>query len=261
MGKLVGAIVGFWLGGIVGLLIGVFLGHQADRRLNPIIARSLLQWVAKHQTQVQQVFFETTFSVMGHIAKADGRVSEQEIAMARQVMGRLGLDADAQRRAIELFNRGKQPDFDFDGALRNLREVSHRRRNLVQLFIEIQLGAAFADGTMDAVERDLLVRMCQALDFPLELFERLVAMIQAQMHSHQTADHRPSLDDAYAMLGVNENATDAEVKRAYRKLTSQHHPDKLMSRGLPKEMIKAAEEKTREIREAYERIRDSRGFK
>lgn len=261
LGKLIGAVAGYWLGGFIGLLFGLFLGHLVDRRLSPVIVRFLLQWMAQHQVHVQRAFFETTFSVMGHVAKADGRVSEQEIAMARQVMAQLGLDEAAQRQAIDLFNRGKQPDFDFDGALRDLKNVSHGRRNLIQVFIEIQLGAAFADGTLDEIERDLLVKMCQALDFPLALFERLEAMIKAQIHSHQTADHRPTLEDAYAMLDVDENATDAEVKRAYRRLTSQHHPDKLVSRGLPKEMIKMAEEKTREIREAYERIRDARGFK
>ena len=71
---------------------------------------------------------------------------------------------------------------------------------------------------------------------------------------------RPSLHDAYAVLGVEKDASDAEVKRAYRRLRSQHHPDKLVSKGLPEEMMKVATQKTYEIRQAYERVREARGL-
>ncbi len=262
LGKLIGGIVGFWLGGFLGLLLGLLLGHQVDRNLTRVAGGFLLSTLAKHQVKIQRVFFEATFSVMGHVAKADGRVSEHEIAMARQVMQRMGLDEDATREAMEMFGKGKQADFDLEGTLQELRKVTNGRLNLMQMFIEIQLGAGYADGSLDPAERELLVRICNILGFPLAVFERLEAMIQAEIHLHQTGRNAgPSLDDCYAILNIDETASDAEVKRAYRRLTSEHHPDKLAAKGLPKEMMKLAEEKTHEIRKAYERIRETRGFK
>ena len=262
LGKLIGALVGLWTGGFLGLLIGLFLGHLFDRHFVRLAGGYLFSSLAKHQVQVQRIFFEATFTVMGHVAKADGRVSEQEIALARQVMQRLGLNETATREAMELFGRGKQPDFDLEGMLQTLRSVSHGRLNLIQMFIEIQLGAGFADGKLDTVERDLLVRICTLLGYPLAAFERLEAMIQAELHYQQGGrDTGPSLKDSYAILNIDDTASDAEVKRAYRRLTSQHHPDKLAAKGLPKEMMKLAEQKTHEIRTAYEKIREARGFK
>ena len=174
----------------------------------------------------------------------------------------MGLNETAQREAMELFGRGKQPDFDLDAMLQSLRSATRGRFDLMQMFIEIQLNAAFADGELKPSERQLLLRICNVLGFPQAMFERLVAMIQAEIHHRQSGPSRgPSLEDAYAILNIDESASDAEVKKAYRRLTSQHHPDKLAAKGLPPEMMKMAQEKTVEIRSAYERIREQRGFK
>jgi DnaJ like chaperone protein len=130
------------------------------------------------------------------------------------------------------------------------------------MFMEIQLAAAFADGELATSERTLLLHICSVLGFSKAEFERLEAMIRAAMHSHQP-DQAAGLsqEDAYAILNIDPSASDAEVKRAYRRLTSQHHPDKLAAKGLPEEMMKLAAEKTREIRDAYECIRTARGFR
>lgn len=262
LGKLIGALLGYWLGGFLGLLIGLILGHQLDKNLTRVAGGFLLSSLAKHQVQIQKVFFEATFSVMGHLAKADGRVSEQEIALARQVMQRMGLNDNAQRMAIDWFGRGKQPDFDLDAQLAALKGALRGQQNLTRMFIEIQLSAAFADGKLQATERGIMEKICAVLGFPLDAFERLVNMIQAEVHYQQAGrEQGPSVEDAYAILNIDDSASDAEVKRAYRRLTSQHHPDKLAAKGLPKEMMKLAEQKTHEIRSAYERIREARGFK
>lgn len=262
LGKLIGAVVGYMMGDFLGLLIGLILGHQLDKYLVRQAGGFLLTSLAKHQVQAQRAFFEATFSVMGHLAKADGRVSEQEIALARQVMQRMGLDETATREAMELFGRGKQPEFDLEDTIQTLRSATRGRINLLQMFIEIQLSAGFADGSLTAAERELLLKICDLLGFPRAAFERLEAMIQAEINHRQAgSDQRPSVADAYAILNIDETASDAEVKKAYRRLTSEHHPDKLAAKGLPPEMMKLAEEKTHEIRSAYERIRAERGFK
>lgn len=268
LGKIAGGVIGYKSGGFPGLLLGVFIGHQIDRRLPYWMLKLLNKVMVKHHLEVQRAFFEATFSVMGHLAKADGRVSEQEIEVARQVMARMQLTAEAQREAIAFFGQGKEAGFDLDAMLQRLQRATQRRRDLLQIFLEIQLGAAYADGELHAAEREVLLKIFTTLGFGVAEFERLEAMIRAELHNRQGGGAGPasrtrgmSLEDAYAILNITESASDAEVKKAYRRLTSQHHPDKLAASGLPPEMMKMAEEKTHEIRTAYERIREVRGFK
>lgn len=261
-GKLIGGVLGWFIGGPLGVLIGIILGHQFDRGLARFTGSIQFGQASAGHAQIQNVFFETTFSVMGHMAKADGRVTEQEIALARQVMAQMGLSEESRRKAIDLFTAGKQPDFDLKASLARFKATTTLARNLRLMFIEIQIYAAYADGIIHHAERHLLQQICQQLGFSAVDLERLEAMIRAQRH-HAGAGGRVeqvSLDDAYAILNISSDASDAEVKRAYRRLTNQHHPDKLVAKGLPEEMMKLAEEKTREIRAAYERIKDARGF-
>ncbi|MCK5615379.1 co-chaperone DjlA [Candidatus Pacearchaeota archaeon] len=250
------------MGGFFGLLLGIYIGHKVDRHLSLFMLRWVQGKVANFQGQIQQVFFESTFLVMGHLAKSDGRVSEEEIQLARQVMQRMNLGEDASREAMALFSRGKEPDFDLEAQLQTLRKVIFTQRQLIQMFIEIQISAGYADGSLDAAERSVLFKICESLGFTRAEFDRLDAMIRAGRHSHQPESGPGlSIEDAYAILNIDASASDAEVKKAYRRLMNQHHPDKLASKGLPKEMMKLAEEKTIEIRSAYERVRSVRGFK
>jgi len=262
-GKLVGGAFGFMLGGPLGAILGAVLGHNFDRGLDRL---RLEHGAGADHERIQTAFFTATFSIMGYVAKSDGRVSEGEIALARQVMAQMRLNEEQRRAAIGLFNQGKQQDFPLEGALDQFRRECHRRRQLLQMFLEIQIYTALADGELDTAERDVLLHISARLGFPREHFERLVAMVRAQQHfagAGRAAGAPPtqgSLHDAYAVLGVNRTATDAEVKRAYRRLMNQHHPDKLVAKGLPEEMMEIAKEKSQEIRAAYDRIREARGM-
>jgi DnaJ like chaperone protein len=134
-------------------------------------------------------------------------------------------------------------------------EWCHRRRNLVQMFLEIQIATAMADGQLHASERRILFYIGEQLGFDRAAIEHLFSFTGAGQPS---ADPAKSLSKAYDTLGVDRTASDAEVKKAYRRLMSQHHPDKLIARGLPEEMIKIATEKTQQIKAAYEQVRESR---
>ncbi len=263
LAKILGMIIGYIMGGFFGLLIGLYIGWLLDRRLRPYVARFLVKKLHSHLQKTQRTFFETTFLVMGHIAKADGRVSEEEIRVARQIMIQMQLNEQATREAMALFTRGKAADFDLQKELAPLRFLGMRQRNLMQMFIEIQLRAAMADGAIDSAERAILKTICETLGFTEQDLVRMEAMVKAERHAHQQPTGRQGMDlsDAYDILDIQESASDAEVKKAYRKLINQHHPDKLAAKGLPPEMMKLAEEKSHEIRSAYERIREHRGFK
>ena len=263
-GKIFGGAFGFMLGGPLGALLGAAVGHNFDRGLQHNTWASAGTGRSSRQEQIQSAFFTATFAVMGRISKADGRVTEDEIAVARQVMVQMNLGEAQQQAAIKLFGRGKEDDFPLEEVLLQARSEIGRQPNLIRMFIEIQLYAACADGSLHATERQLLLRICDVFNVDRRDFEILARAIGGEVHHRRT--ERPGksqamrMPDAYAILGVGNTATDAEVKKAYRRLMSQHHPDKLVSKGLPEEMIKLAEQRTHEIRQAYERIKEARGF-
>lgn len=263
-GKLIGGAFGFMLGGPLGALLGATLGHNLDKGMATLARRDGPE--PGDRERVQTAFFTATFSVMGHVAKVDGRVSEREIAMAEALMAQMELSPDMRRTAIRLFSEGKAAHFQLDEVLEQFRRECHRRQTLIQMFMEIQLQAAYADGALNAVEERLLLHICERLGFSTFVFRRLEQLVRLQ---HQFAGagrgpamepKGPTLDDAYAVLGVESQATDAAVKRAYRRLLSQHHPDKLVAKGLPEEMMKLAAQKTHEIRQAYELVKQARGM-
>ncbi len=263
-GKALGGAFGFMMGGPLGALIGIAFGHNFDKGLGSVMSDSSFK--PGQQERVQAAFFTTTFSVMGHIAKVDGRVSPEEISMAEAVMTQMGLDAEVRQTARKLFNEGKSSDFPLDEVLDQFKVEVHRRSTLLQMFLEIQLQAAYADGRFDQTEEDLLVHICKRLGVPIAQLYRLEEMLKAGFGqgSYRGAPgrtHKTSLSDAYHLLGISKSASDSELKKAYRRLMSQHHPDKLVAKGLPEELIKDATEKTQQIKGAYEQIKESRGLK
>ncbi|MCZ6525102.1 MAG: co-chaperone DjlA [Gammaproteobacteria bacterium] len=258
-GKIIGGTFGFMLGGPLGALLGASLGHNFDKRLSGVPGTG--EYGRGQKERVQTAFFAATFSVMGSLCKADGRVSDDEIAVARQVMAQMSLSSQQRQAAMALFNEGKKAGFPMDDVLLQLKQEIGYQPNLQRMFIEIQLYSAYADGVMHPSERALLLKICKTFGFSSHDLASLEEAIRGEWHHQQSAKGPAlALNDAYVILNVAARAADAEVKRAYRRLMNQHHPDKLVSKGLPEEMMKIAENKTHEIRQAYERIKEERGF-
>ena len=265
-GKIFGSAFGFALGGPLGALLGAALGHRFDKGYERLMIEG--GETPADVERIQSAFFTATFSVMGHLAKADGRVSEAEIQLAQNVMSQMQLNTDQRRTAMHLFNQGKEADFQLDEVLQQFKQECHGRRNLIQMFMEILIATMLADGMAHKAERHTLHHIGKQLGFAPFVIDQLIQMAQAQQEfAYQQARGRttaaPSkstLKTAYQVLGVTENATDAEVKKAYRRLMNQHHPDKLVAKGLPEEMMKLATEKTQEIKLAYEQIQQARSM-
>jgi DnaJ like chaperone protein len=255
-GTLLGGALGYMFGGPLGALLGAALGRNFDQGIK--LTGRQAEFGPGQQERVQAAFFTTTFSVMGHIAKSDGKVTHDEIAATESIMAQMQLDARQRKAAIRLFNEGKKDDFPLRDVLSQFLHECHRRRSLVQMFLEIQIATAMADGKLHAAERRILLSMGEQLGFTPAEIEQLLHL------SGQTgpgAQRSPPLAEAYAMLGVDSKADDATVKKAYRRLMNQHHPDKLIAKGLPEEMIQVATEKTQQIKAAYEQIRKARKIK
>ncbi len=265
LGKVVGSAFGFLLGGPLGAILGASLGHQFDAGMEGFELGEDLDPGEQHR--VQMAFFTATFSIMGHIAKVDGRVSEAEIEWAKRVMDEMKLSGEMRETAIKLFRQGKRHDFPFTEVMEQFRQECHRRTHLIRMFLEIQIQAAFADGKMERAEEALLHNICAHLRVSHFEYEGLKLQFQAQQRFYgydrqnrqERQPQRNSLKDAYAVLGVETTATNAEIKKAYRRLISQHHPDKLVAKGLPEEMMVLAKERTQQITKAYETIRTARG--
>ncbi|MDN3653622.1 co-chaperone DjlA [Thalassotalea ponticola] len=252
-GKVIGFLLGFMAGRVIGALIGLWLGHKIDKGVN-FDFEALSN---KNEQQRQHIFFDATYSIMGHIAKASGRVSEEEIAFANASMQRWGLNDEAKRRAQSAFAEGKQADFDVEAKVRQLRVASFGRHDLLQMFVEIQIQAAFADGDLHPQERAILHRVAKGLGISSRELDQLLDRIIAgeQFHQQQSpAQQKQQLSNAYRLLGVSEQSDMREVKKAYRKLMSQHHPDKLVAKGLPPELMQDAKQKAQDIQAAYELI-------
>lgn len=258
-GKLAGGGIGFALGGPIGAMLGAILGHQVDKANRD---KFISDFGLGSQERTQAVFFTATFSVMGHISKADGYVSPQEIQMAEQIFKQMNLGQDQRVAAIELFNQGKSDEFELDEVLTQLKQECGRKITLIQMFMEIQLQAVYADGNKHPAEEQILQHICARLGYPKAMLSQMEALLFAQQRHYSSGSHMPpsqaEIDEAYAVLGVAKNANDAEIKKAYRRLMSQHHPDKLIAKGLPEEMVQIATDKSQEIQKAYELIKKSK---
>jgi DnaJ like chaperone protein len=189
---------------------------------------------------------------MGHVAKADGQVSQAEIAAARNIMAQMQLSAEQRKAAIRFFDQGKTEDFPLEAILRQFKKECHGRRNLIQMFVEIQISTALSDGKLDASEKRIIYTIGEILGFARSQIDHLFNIASGAQAS---VSDSLTPTQAYKILGVSKDSSGAEIKKAYRRLMSQHHPDKLVSKGLPDEMIALATEKTQEIRKAYDLVK------
>lgn len=256
MGKLVGAVLGWILfrnpfGIVVGALAGHFFYDMHVARLR--------------RTAHDSDFIGPLFAFAGALSKSDGRVSEQEIAATESLIARLRLDADLRKRAIEQFGAGKHGEFPADRAIAELRAWCGGRRDRAFVLLDLLLELIHAEGPLAAGKLALLRRLTSALGVSDMELAALSAMRGYGAHAQRPgqgprssrAPQSPALPDPYAVLGVARGASERDIKHAYRRLMSQHHPDKLGD--VPEEIKHRAEDRAREINAAYDRIKAERG--
>jgi DnaJ like chaperone protein len=264
----IGLFGGFWLThNFLGALIGGALGFMFD---------ASRQQSQRRRAPAQGGYISPLFALIGAVAKADGRISEAEIAIAERLMARMNLDQDQRAVAVGAFNEGKQPEFNAAEVIDELRQwVGHRRDHAFPV-IDVVIETVLAEGSPSPEKMAILRQLAFALRVSDMELMALMAMkgyawnANAGGRSYGGSQGRPGGGyvppqrsaqgpDPYAVLGIQRDADDRAIKRAYRKLISEHHPDRLGD--LPEDMRRRAESRASEINAAYERIKAERGFK
>ncbi|MFI4959680.1 MAG: co-chaperone DjlA [Lysobacterales bacterium] len=261
------AFFGLIIGHLPGAITGAVVGFIFD---------NLRYTQRKNATPEAGGFVGPLFTLLGAVAKSDGRVSEQEIAIAERLMTRMNLDAELRKQAVTSFNVGKQPEFDVTQTIAALRNWVGMRRDHAFPVLDVVIETVLAEGNPAPEKMSILRQLAFALRISDMELMALMAMKgyawNASAGGRRGYGHggsngggyvppqrTPQGPDPYAVLGIERNVDDRAVKRAYRKLISEHHPDRLGD--LPEDMRKRAESRASEINAAYDRIKEQRGFK
>lgn len=269
-GKVIGTFAGATLGALLASPVlkvlavagGFFAGHQFDRGF---AAQSrTFDELGAGTARLSEDYVRALFMCMGHLAKVDGRVSEEEIRAARLIMHRLNLSPAMVRRAIHWFDEGKEPAFPLTTVMRELRRAHARSSELRLLFVRLLLEVVLAKNRLQQQERALIWSICTELQIGRVDLAQLEAMIRAQKGFRKSpagdADAE-RIRSAYRTLGVDEKSTNAEIKKAYRRQMNRSHPDKIAARNPDAAVIAEAERRTREVRSAYEMLKARRSIR
>ncbi len=278
-GKILGFIFGYMFARFPGAILGLVIGHFFDRGYSRAFDRiggfaSLMSSAGSVKSRA--VFFHTLFSIMGHIAKSSGRVTEADIALASTLMDRLKLNKAQQLEAQAAYKEGKQDDFPIKETVIEFRQFCAGRSEFTQMYLELQIQAALINGQLNSKAKDVLFIVAKTLRFSPTELEALIQQIQAGNRFHQqqqekrnarrnswkkytgqsnSSTNHDELTSAYAVLGVKEDSSEKDVKKAYKRLMSQHHPDKLSAQGLPEQAMLLAKERAQDIQSAWDLIK------
>ncbi len=283
-GAILGLLLGYLLGGFWGALLGLFLGQQFAQGLGE------QQRFSNHSSGGTSQFLQALFATLGQLNKAKGRITEQDIQFAEQLMNQLQLNSEARALARQAFRQGKQPRFPLRQRLQAFRVTAAARPDWLQLFLHIQRQAAVAAGVELPEVQRILGSIAEELPLSSRQLQQLLSLLaasspfgsagfshyrfrwqEAQQHASGSEDddayqapagsQTMSLREAYQVLGVEASEAPQSIKRAYRKLMFQHHPDKLAAQGLSASRMEQAKQQAQTIQAAYDLIKRQRNFK
>jgi len=247
IGKLLGGALGFAMGGPLGAILGAAVGHGFDWGTRNM--RQEYSGRIRPVERSQLTFFVATFSMLSKLSEADGYVSPEELKVIEGFMlNDLGIDRESKEAAVRIFNAARSSPQSFEDFALQFYSEFHERPQLLLMLVDILVRVAVADGSMGPREEAMIRSAVSIFDIPETQYASILARYSSQ------------LDRYYRVLGSERDDPDDEIKRRYRRLVNEYHPDKIASKGLPEEFSRYASEKFREIQDAYEHVRSERGF-
>jgi DnaJ like chaperone protein len=245
VGKMIGGALGFAMGGPLGAILGASLGHHVyDRKGEGGNGRRI---TAENSNNPDVTFFVAAFSMIAKIAKADGRVSEAEMKSIEDFMTNdLALNQASRMIAVNIFKTAINSQETFESFAVQFYNQFKDQPQLLEMMIDILARVSAADDKMSPEEERLILKASNIFNFGQDRRDAIISR-----HVKQT-------DKYYAILGCAKTDSLDEIKKRYRKLILEYHPDKIVSKGLPEDFMKFANDKFREIKEAYDIIKKER---
>lgn len=246
LGALFGGTVGFMLGGPLGMIIGGALGSQTSAQ----VVRTGARGPGVQDTRT--AFLVAVISLAAKVSKADGHVSEAEIRTFDAFLrDHLRMSPEDRRMAGRIFDEARDSPIPAGDFARQVRGVMGQAPDRLRLIVTLLLQIAHADGRMHQAEDEMIRGIARDLGLADRDYQECRALF---------APVQDSLETAYEALGVAPDATDDEVKKAYRRLAREYHPDILQGKGMPEEFLQSGKEMLQKINAAYDRIKKDRGF-
>jgi DnaJ like chaperone protein len=250
-GKIIGGFVGFVMGGPLGAAAGATLGHAfVDKKKNVYrLSETHSGHALPSPEQAHMIFFEAVFSMLAKMSKVDGRVSEKEVAVIENFMkDELHLDINSRIAAVQIFRQAIKSSESFETSASQFYMAFSNQPYIIELVMDILFRVASTDGHIQKEEEELLLSASNIFNYTRADYERMKSKYA------QTTNHY------YAVLNCEPTASNEDIKKQFRKLAGEYHPDKIQAKGLPEGFIKFANEKFAEIQEAYSAIRKERAF-
>jgi DnaJ like chaperone protein len=242
-GKLMFGSMGLFIGGPLGAIAGAALGHHlVDKREDYTTGQPRLVYAE----QTRAAYFVSMFSILGKLAKIDGVVTGDEIAVVERFIDNLNMGDREKQFAKQVFNEAKDSRYSIDDFAVQFYQVSQAQPTVLVSFLDLLFQIAAADNRFDPAEASALERM-------KDIFH-----ISDQQFNSMKGAYFKDVDRFYKVLNCARDSSDEEIKANYKKLVKDFHPDTIISKGLPEEFTEFATKRFREIREAYEAIRKER---
>lgn len=244
-GKLMFGSMGMFIGGPLGAIAGAALGHHlVDKRQDDLAGQPRLVYAE----QTQAAYFVSMFSILGKLAKIDGVVTEEEIAVVERFIGNLNMGDREKRFAKQVFNEAKDSMYSMDDFAVQFYQIGQAQPAVLVSFLDLLFQIAAADNRFHPAEESALKRI-------KDIFH-----ISDQQFDSMKGTYFKEVDRFYEVLNCKPDCSDEEIKANYKKLVKDFHPDTIVSKGLPEEFTEFATKRFREIRKAYEEIRKERRF-
>jgi DnaJ like chaperone protein len=250
-GKFWGGLIGLIQGGPLGAVIGAVLGHALfdgeEKGHSPS--------QAAQREAVKLAYFTALFSMLAKLAKADGHIHPREAELVSKFIKMNNFDDEAKAFAKRVFNEAKHQSVTFDDFARDFYRLTGNQPMLHNSILAMLCQVAAADGVLHPAEKRCLESAAQIFRVSPAAFKAIMAQ-----YFGKAATTSAQLDRSYKILNCSENSSVDEIKKSYKRLVKEFHPDTLVSKGLPEELMTQAAERFREVQEAYEQVRKKRGF-